>query len=250
MPTAAPLPRRRHFRRLVHLIFLVFACFRTLVADRCPVRHWFVEVLRRLGLWLPRVERCIWVHGEGMGEFNAARRLIGLILEACPGHRLLLTSSRPNTLRWLKSRYPDAECLPLPWDVAPGVGRFFRRLNPELIVLLEFADGFPPAALFRARKSNVPIVVANARQLPQPKPLRYRLADQLGLNRITNAIVDLFCVQDGSVIVGLGRAGVQSCRVQLTGNLKFDGVQPEADPRIASELLQRLGATVSDPVLV
>src|SRR5262249_45347911 len=189
---------RMLLHRALYQAFLTSATFRTFAADRLPPREWPAELLRRLGLNLPTAEQSLWVHGEGLGEFNAAGPLIRRLRDVLPGSRLVLTTSRPWTARWLRDGHPDAHCLPPPWDVPGAARRFLRRLRPRLIILLDFPAGFCPAVLTEARRTGVPVAVVNGRVLPANCPARFRVARRLGLTRFAARWVDRFCVQGRS----------------------------------------------------
>src|SRR5262249_42573636 len=148
---------------------------------------------------LPQTQASIWIHGEGVGEFLAAGPLIQRLQAICPDRTLLLTSSSAPVRRWLERHHPDATVLPLPWDVRSAVRRWFSGLRPRLLLLLDFAGGFCPGALIRSREDGVPVVVVNGRFLAPPRPLRYGLAEQLGLNHSIRQFIARFCVEDASV---------------------------------------------------
>ncbi|MGE3809030.1 MAG: glycosyltransferase N-terminal domain-containing protein, partial [Gemmataceae bacterium] len=87
-------------RRLSHAAFLIGACLKMLWRDRCPPSWWHLEIANRLALRLPSADRTMWVHGEGVGEFKAAEPVLSWLQSSCPEHRLLLTTSRLQTLCW------------------------------------------------------------------------------------------------------------------------------------------------------
>ncbi len=237
-------------RRLVYLGFLVLAWLRMLWVDRRPWRLWLRELGLRLGMGLPEGENTLWIHGEGMGEFNSVAPLIQRLLAQCPQRRLLLTSSRSLTCEWLNTRYPDALCLPLVWDLPVTVRHWFRRLQPRLLVLIEFADGFCPGVLQMAARLNVPVVVVNARILRDPRPRRYRWADRLGMQDLILPFIDLFCTQSTFVADELLDRAVAAERIEITGNLKYDHPLPELSSTRGNTLRQQLGLAESTRVVV
>src|SRR5262245_17603316 len=209
-------------RRALYQGFLTCATLRTFVADRLSLRDGSVDLLHRLGLFLPTTEQSLWVHGEGLGEFHAAGPLLRRLRDAHPGLRLVLTTSRPCTALWLGKHFPDAICLPPPWDVPGTARRFFSQLHPRLLLLLEFHDGFGPAVLKFARQAGVPVAVVNGRALPPTGPLRFRAAGCLGLTWWAAGLIDRFCVQSEEMTARLTDWRVELQRVFVTGNLKFD----------------------------
>jgi len=236
-------------RRTSYLAFLIVAALRTFWRDGHPWREWRQDILRRLGLGLPSVPRSIWVHGEGMGEFNAAGPLLERLTQACPDHVLVLTTSRPQSLEWLTVRYPQAICLTLPWDLPGVAARVFRCLNPHLLVLLEFADGFCPGLAQRAQQTKVPVIVVNGRTLPTVQPRRYHVARSLGINSLIFPVVHRYCVQNTLTQAMLEAQGVDEERIHLTGNLKYD-CHPTLIPALETERLRHPLEIDAGPVLM
>jgi 3-deoxy-D-manno-octulosonic-acid transferase len=239
--------KRLRLPRLLFLAFNVLAFLRMLIADGRPLATWLAEVLDRLGFTSFRAERSIWIHGEGMGEFNAASQLIHELRQRYPGYSLVFTSSRCATRDWLIGKYPADIRLGQPWDTPLAPARFFRRLQPRLIVLLDFHDGFCPGALWRARASKIPVVVVNARTLPAHKPLRYRVADRLGLVDGLAPLIDHYCAQDEATCWHLRGIGVSSECVAATGNLKFDG--PVPGPADLAAFRAETGLSEGSPII-
>jgi 3-deoxy-D-manno-octulosonic-acid transferase len=243
------MPRVRHAllfaARLVHLAWLIAAALRDALVSRD-----YASLLRSFGFGLPPGGPSLWIHGEGLGEFLAAEPLFRRLRSACPGHRLVLSASSAPTRRWLSGRHPDAVVLPMPRDIATAAFRWFARLDPRLILLLEFGDGFCPAILELASRRGVGAAVVNGRRLRPPRPLRYALADLLGLVRYVESLVRCVCVQDTATREGLLAGGLPEERVVVTGPLKFDREPPPREERFAGAVRQQLGSSENTPVLV
>lgn len=232
-------------RRAVYVLFLLLASLRMRFADHLRWREWLRFVTQGLGRFEARAERSIWVHGEGMGEFNAAAKLIDRLRGLYPHRRFVFTSSRAVTCRWLAAKYPHDVTVPPPWDLPVAVRRYFQQLDPALILLLEFHDGFCPGALPAAREHRIPVVVVNARALHALKPLRFRVAEALDLVQEAVPYIDLFCAQDAHAAKALSRLGVAGDRVRMLGNMKYD--QQAASPGLTRAAL---GIPKVVPVLV
>src|SRR4051794_39549094 len=97
-------------RRWLHSAFVFLATLRALARARLSARDRVRDLARRAGFGLPRLERSIWVHGEGPGEFNGARLLLSQLVRLYPSHRLVLTTSCPMTVGRLAAQFPLAEC--------------------------------------------------------------------------------------------------------------------------------------------
>jgi hypothetical protein len=123
-------------------------------AVRSIRRHLSLE----LGLILPRLKRSLWILGETPDSFEDAGGFIQSLAEAVPQYRLVMMSSDPRTLDWLKEKFVDDEVLPLPRDSQSVARRYLRRLRPALIVTLGPAGSHPTSLLERARSNSVPVV--------------------------------------------------------------------------------------------
>lgn len=223
--SAARTPRLL-VRRALFAGFQALATVGMLIRDRQPLRCWPGHLLPCLGHFAERAEQAVWIHGEGMGEFNAAHDLIAALRLQLPEARFVFTASRSATSEWLRARYPDDLALPHTWDVPFAVGRFTRALNPRLIVLLEFHDGFCPGALRWARAAGVPVVVVNARTLHAGRPWRFRVATGLGLVQAAARHIDGFITQDEATAGDLLTLGADAGRISIVGNLKYDFTPP------------------------
>jgi 3-deoxy-D-manno-octulosonic-acid transferase len=227
MCPGSPTPFR--LRRLVFAGFQALASVLMLMRDRQPLASWWGHLGACLGCVDAGAERSIWIHGEGMGEFNAARELIVALRERAPGIRLVFTTSRSAICDWLRAKYPDDIALPHPWDLPFAVRRFTQQLRPSLIVLLEFHDGFCPGALRWAKAAGVPVVVVNGRTLPAGRPWRFRLAAWFGLVGDAARQIDGFIVQDDDAAADVAALGVAPERIRVAGNLKYDVTPTAAD---------------------
>lgn len=216
-------------RRLAFAGFQTLASLLMLIRDRQPLRAWPAHLGACLGCVDAGADTSIWIHGEGMGEFNAAGELIVALRERTPKARLVFTTSRSAVRDWLRAKYADDIVLPHPWDLPVAVPRFTQQLHPRLIVLLEFHDGFCPGVLRWAESAGVPVVVVNGRTLPAGGPWRFRVAAWLGLVRDAARWIDGFIMQDDDAAADLAALGVRPERIHVAGNLKYDVTPPAAD---------------------
>jgi hypothetical protein len=117
--------------------------------------------MRRSGVYLNRARRSVWVHGRDAEDFEAVAPILKWLRTAISAERLLLTSERAQTCAWLRARYPNDNTLPLPFDFAPLVARFFHQLRPAMIVLLKERHRTRSRFLDYAQRAEIPIVVVD-----------------------------------------------------------------------------------------
>jgi len=125
---------------------------------------------------LPRLKRSLWFLGEMPASFETAGVLIQSLAEAAPQYRLVMMSSDPRTLDWLRERFVDDEVLPFPGNSGTVARRYFRRLRPELIMTLGPAGSKPASISKQAVLNSVPMVaMASGTPAPDGRSILARL---------------------------------------------------------------------------
>lgn len=166
----------------------------------------------------PGPEPLIWLHAVSVGETRAAQPLIQALLQAWPGHRLLLTCMTPT------GRAAGAELLGddprvlqayLPYDYPGAMSRFLDHFRPRLGVLME--TEIWPNLMAAAARRQLPVVLANARLSRRSARGYARIAAVVrpALERL--AAVAAQSEADANRLALLGAP-----RISICGNLKFD----------------------------
>lgn len=179
-------------------------------------------------------ERSIWVHAVSVGEVLAARPLLPALREKFPHHRLFLstTTMTGNAVAQKSVRGSDG-LFYAPFDFPHSVRRALEVLNPSLVLLVE--TELWPNLIHEARRRGTRVALVNGRISPRSFP-RYRR-----LGRLLRGVleeVDLFLMQGEAHAERVRALGAPSDRVQVTGNLKFDAVEPGFLPERLVRLLQ------------
>jgi 3-deoxy-D-manno-octulosonic-acid transferase len=203
----------------------------------------------RLG-FLPRAFHqstpgAIWVHAVSVGETLAVAGLVREIQQRYPDRKIFLSHVTVAGREAGVSRLPGiAGRFLLPLDWASSMRRAFRRIEPELLVIVE--TELWPNMLRAAREAGTRVMVVNGRisdrSFPRYGWIRFFMRPLL-------ANLDRICAQseiDAERFLSLGAAPE---RVVVTGNLKFDA-QPPGHSEVASRLAHVRTATSRSPVLV
>ena len=193
----------------------------------------------------PLPERPVWVHACSVGEINTARPLIRALRGRYPGAPVLLTTSTAAGRALADKGVEDAAAAWLPFDRAPAVRRFIAEARPLALVILE--TELWPNLLREARRAGVPVVIANGRISPKRLP-RYRR-----WRRVLAPVfrqVSAVGAQNAAYADLFTELGVAPEAVQVTGNLKFDAVRTEVDPRTLLELRLACGFGPETPILL
>lgn len=118
------------------------------------------ERFARLPEALPR--RVIWFHTVSAGETIAAAPVIAHLAAAFPQVPLLVTTMTPTGSAQVAKLLGDrvAHCY-APYDFPDVVARFYQRIEPRLLVLME--TELWPNMLREAARRSVPALLVNAR---------------------------------------------------------------------------------------
>jgi 3-deoxy-D-manno-octulosonic-acid transferase len=196
------------------------------------------ERLGRLPPGLASGEPSIWIHAVSVGEVLVARGLADALKARFPSQRVIVSTTTPtgNALARQVVR-ADGLCfnpLDLPWPVR----RVLAGLNPSLLVLVE--TEIWPNLIHEAHRRGARVAVVNGRLSPRSFP-RYRRARPL-LARVL-AEVDAFLMQGEAHAERARQIGAPPERVRVTGNIKYDAVEPaRPSPALATLLGDGAGA--------
>jgi 3-deoxy-D-manno-octulosonic-acid transferase len=195
----------------------------------------FRERMGRLPVYLNvDGDRSIWIHAVSVGEVLAARPLLPVLRERFPRHRLFLstTTMTGNEVARKSVRGVDG-LFYAPFDFPHPVRAALDVLNPSLLVLVE--TELWPNLIHEARRRGTRVALVNGRISPRSFP-RYRRVRRLLRSVLSE--VDLFLMQ-GEVHAERARElGAPPERVQVTGNLKYDAVEPGRLPERLARLIQ------------
>jgi 3-deoxy-D-manno-octulosonic-acid transferase len=179
-------------------------------------------------------DRSIWIHAVSVGEALAARALVPALRQRFPGHRVFLstTTMTGNAVAARGSRDLDG-LFYAPFDWPGPVRQALSVLNPELLLLVE--TELWPNLIHQAHRRGTRVAVVNGR-ISNRSFGRYR---QLrGFLRQVLGEVDLFLMQSQEHAGRIRELGAPPDRVQVTGNLKYDAVDPGRPPERLVRLLE------------
>lgn len=200
-------------------LVLLYLAFRGL-RDRNYLQRW----PERFGFFeAPETKGAIVVHAVSMGEVNAASVLVRELGERFPKTPLCLTTFTPTGSERVRSLFPEGVGhVYAPLDLPGSVRRFFDRVRPRLLIIME--TEIWPNLYQEAHSRNIPIIIVNARISERSIGTYRRLKRWTG--RVLSNVNEIAAQSDldASRMIEIG---ADSSRVTVTGNLKFD-VNPPA----------------------
>jgi 3-deoxy-D-manno-octulosonic-acid transferase len=181
----------------------------------------------RLG-GVPRVSApgSIWIHAVSVGEVLAAKPLAEGLKRRFPGRAVFVSTTTETGQRLARERLQSVDGIfyfPLDWVVP--VRRALRSIHPSLVIVME--TEIWPNFLREARRQGVPVIFANAR-ISERSFARFKRWHFLVAEFFKRTLEDaeLFLAQTPEDAVRLRYMGAAEDRVEVTGNLKYDGEPP------------------------
>lgn len=185
--------------------------------------HW----RERLGFYGERMASMptIWLHAVSVGETRATEPLVGALLAAYPGSRILMTHMTPTgraTGQQLfakhGARYMQAY---LPYDTGFMVRRFIHHFAPRICILMETEVW--PNLVAACEDERVPVALVNARLSERSLRRGQRFGKLMTDAARGLTLVAAQTTADAARVTSLGAP-----HVAVTGSIKFDVVAPPA----------------------
>jgi 3-deoxy-D-manno-octulosonic-acid transferase len=171
---------------------------------------------------MPRQTGCLWVHASSVGEVRVAELLIRAMQQRYPDRTVVLSTFTATGYALAKE---ELECpvFRLPLDFPLLIHPLLKRLNPAILILIEAE--YWPNLLHACRKKQIPVLLANGR-LSAKSFARYQKLKPWFL-WLTEPI-SKFSMRAQAEADRLLQLNIDPSRVQITGNMKFDGLTSEA----------------------
>lgn len=184
--------------------------------------------------WFAPVETekaLIWLHTVSVGEFLGALPLIRSLLQE-PNIELLITTTTPTGSERVAALLGDrVRHVYAPFDLPDCLGRFLRRTQPRLLLIME--TELWPNTIAACAGREIPVILINGR-LSAGSARGYKRIDALVrpmLSRLSDAGVQ--CRADAERFQELG---LKPAATHVTGNIKFDLTLDEGLRREAEHL--------------
>lgn len=177
----------------------------------------------------------IVIHAASVGEVIASTPLIKAILHKYPKLPVTVTTVTPTGSAQVKAALGDKVChCYLPYDLPLSIQRFFRFVQPKLILVVE--TELWPNLISQAEKQHIPFIVVNARLSPRSAKRYAYIGDTMRqiLRKIRLVIAQDQVSADRFLALGLPPENLFN-----SGNLKFD---LQLNPRLHEMISQQKAA--------
>ncbi len=177
----------------------------------------------------------IWIHAVSLGEVVAATPLIDQLLNS--GKQVLLTTTTPTGSQQALKQFGNKVLHHyLPYDYPWALRRFYRAMNPGMVVIME--TELWPNLIAVAKQRRIPVVIVNGRISDKAfkqyqsfswffKPFLQKLS--------------AVCVQSPLDADRYKALGAPEDKVLVLGNIKFDVVIPSTMLPIGQQIKAALG---------
>lgn len=234
----------RHFYSLLLYILMPLALSYLFIRGLAD-REWWSRWGERFGhVNIQGYESGIVVHAVSVGEVNAALPLIRAIERNWPEIPVTVTCFTPTGSARIRQALGSRVChVYSPFDLPGATRRFFRSLQPRLLIVME--TEIWPNLFAQARGLGCPVIIANAR-MTERSFRRYSKFRKL----VTEAIgkVNVIAAQSEADQERFLALGAASRSVFVPGNIKFDLNLPDNVPRAGADLRSTWGR--ERPVIV
>lgn len=198
-------------------------------------------------------EKSIWIHAVSVGEVLAVVPLAQQLKKTFPRRRLVVSTTTITGQKVARERMPFAEAVfyfPLDWR--GPVGRVLAAARAAVVIIVE--TEIWPNFLRECRRAQVPVIFVNGRLSERSfrgygRALSYSAGALAGFLKKVLGDATLFLMQskeDAARIIALGAPGE---RVVVTGNLKYDLLDPGERP-LSAWMESELAKSNRRPVVV
>jgi 3-deoxy-D-manno-octulosonic-acid transferase len=193
---------------------------------------------QRLGFLSPDIRTgapTVWVHAVSVGETLAVGPLVKELHQRWPHHRIVFSTITLTGQTIAQEKFSSlAQVIYFPFDFVSCVRRALDAVAPALVLIVE--TEIWPNFLRECRRRQIPVVLLNGR-ISDGSFRRYRL-----VRRWMSLVLSDFrlcLMQDEQGAERLRALGAPDEHLAVTGNLKFDLVEPP-DLAIKAAILEEL----------
>jgi 3-deoxy-D-manno-octulosonic-acid transferase len=203
----------------------------------------------RLGSLTPMsTERpVIWLHCVSVGETQAARPFVDLLLREFPAHSVVVSTITLTGQKLAREVFKDkaTRVFYFPFDWRWSVRRALDVIQPSTVLLME--TELWPNFLRECGARQIPVALVNGR-LSNKSVRRYRHVRNFFKRVVSN--LDRAIMQSDGDAERLEELGFSRDRLYVSGNMKFDAGKTRSNEPLTEALRYRFGFESSDKLIL
>jgi 3-deoxy-D-manno-octulosonic-acid transferase len=168
----------------------------------------------------------VWVHAVSVGEVMAALPLLKRLRRRYSSKGIILSTITDTGQKVARENVPDGTTIIyLPFDIVLILNRVLKRIRPEILIMIE--TELWPNLLKAFKENGVPVILLNGR-ISEDSFKGYKRISFF-MKRVLSC-VNFFGMQGEVYAERIRSLGVNSSRIKVLGNFKFDTTPPSQIP--------------------
>lgn len=232
------------------LWILSLVAFPKMIYHRCKHGKYRESLSKRLGVGFPVIKKgnrpLVWVHAVSVGEAKAVAPLVKMLKAKMENPIIVVSSITETGHAEVQRSIPQADYkVYLPFDFRFIIRPIVRSVKPDLVILSE--SDFWYNFLKSSKELGAKILLVNGK-ISSTSMQRFKKFSMLSKRLF--GLIDLLCIQSEHYSKRFLEMGVPKDKINITGNLKFDGEYPKLSAEQLNIWKQQLGIEEGDQVLV
>jgi len=223
------------------ILLMPFIVYKVIKYEKYRKHFW-----ERFGKIKPRkdllTKPCIWIHAVSVGETIAAEPLISELRKTYPEHEIVLSVTTKTGREVALKKFPDIYSFQYPTDLSYIDARVFRRIRPNIVILMELEVW--PNFMIQAARRKIPVIVANGRLSANSFKGYFRMRGFIGF---MFRKVSLALAQSDEYADRFRKMGVP--QVETVGTMKYDNVNISASDELR-EIYRKVLKLADDEKLI
>lgn len=188
---------------------------------------------------------CVWLHAVSVGEVNLLAKVIAELVERRPDCEIVVSTTTKTGFDLAQRKYSAHTVFYCPLDFTWATAAACRRVRPDVLVLAELE--LWPNLIRAAKRQGSRVAVINGRLSDNSFRGYGRL--RIIVSRILRQI-DLIAAQNSETANRFQQLGATPNNVQITGSVKFDGVESDRNNPKTAQLREQFGYSADDIVFL
>ena len=188
----------------------------------------------------------VWIHAVSVGEVTAAAPIAACLKKKKPEVEIIFSTSTETGQEMAKKIIKDASALIyFPLDIPAMVVKVIKMAAPDIFVLVE--TEIWPNFLSICKKRGIKTLMVNGRISPRSYR-RYRLTNFLWKRVLGNLdFAGMISKVDAERLVDIG---MDSTKIKVLGNAKYDGLAAMVSPVLEEEISRRFNVHADESFFV